>query len=229
MAHGPLAAGEDRRAAVRTMFDRVAQRYELVNGVLTFGLDAGWRRRAIAALGLPRGSVVLDVACGTGELCRGLAVSGLRAIGVDVSEGMLDAAHGEVRVVQGDGLALPVATCSVDGVTCGFAVRNVTEPAALFAEIGRVVRPGGRLAVLEVAEPERQPARALHHLYFHRVVPIVGGLLSDREAYRYLPESTSFLPAPEELASMVAEAGFVDYRRCLAGMGAAQLLTATRR
>jgi demethylmenaquinone methyltransferase/2-methoxy-6-polyprenyl-1,4-benzoquinol methylase len=224
----PLAPGPGRDRAVRDMFDRIADRYDLVNRVLTFGLDGGWRRRAVASLGLPPGSLVLDVGCGTGGICRLLTRAGHRCVGIDPSEGMLRAAAPGVRLVLGDGLRLPVADGAADGITCGFALRNVVDPAALFAEFGRVLRPGGRLALLEVAEPRWRPARALHHTYFHRVVPAVGGALSDRGAYRYLPESTSLLPAPDRLHAMLRDAGFIGFRRRLLGLGAAQLVDATR-
>jgi demethylmenaquinone methyltransferase/2-methoxy-6-polyprenyl-1,4-benzoquinol methylase len=210
------------------MFDRIAGRYDRVNRVLTFGLDGGWRRRAVAALELPPGSLVLDVGCGTGGLCRLLETAGHRAVGVDMSEGMLRAAAPGLRLVLADGLRLPLPPGSVDGATCGFALRNMVDPAALFTELARVLRVGGRFTLLEVAEPSWQPARAVHGLYFRRVVPLVGGALSDRRAYSYLPRSTSLLPSPADFATMVAGAGFTGFRRRMLGLGAAQLLEATR-
>jgi len=185
MEMDPLAPGPARNRAVRQMFDRIAPRYDMVNRVLTFGLDRGWRRRAVAALGLAPGSVVLDVGCGTGDFCRDLQAAGHRAVGFDLSEGMLRAADGSLRLVLADGLRLPVPDAVADGVTCGFALRNVVDPAGLFLELARVLRPGGRMALVEVAEPSWKPARAVHRLYFHKVVPVVGGALSDRQAYRY--------------------------------------------
>ncbi len=224
----PLRPGPGRDRAVREMFDRIAGRYDTVNRVLTFGLDEGWRRRAVGALGLPPGSLVLDVGCGTGGLCRILEGAGHRAVGLDMSEGMLRAAPGGLRLVLSDGLRLPLPPASVDGATCGFALRNMVDPAGLFAELGRVLRVGGRFAVLEVAEPSWQPARAVHGLYFRRVVPLVGGALSDRRAYSYLPRSTRLLPSAAAFEAMVAGAGFTGLRRRLLGLGAAQLLVATR-
>lgn len=224
----PLQPGPHRAAAVREMFDRIAPRYGLVNRVLTFGLDGGWRRAAVASLALPPSSAVLDVGCGPGELCLALAAGGHRAVGVDLSAGMLAAAPPGLALVQGDGTSLPVRAQAFDGVTSGFALRNVVDHPALYAELARVARPGGRLALLEVAEPGWQPALAVHRFYFRRVVPVVGGALSDRAAYRYLPDSTSFLPDPDTMAAQLQEAGWTSVRRRLLGMGAAQLVTATR-
>ena len=223
-----LPQGEEKVRAVRSMFDAIAPRYDLLNRVLTFGMDMGWRRLTVASLGLPRGSLVLDVACGTGDLCRLLADAGYWAVGIDNSPGMLASAHTDVPLVLADALALPLRTAAADGLTCGFALRNVADLGLLFDEVARVVRPGGRIGLLEVAEPDSRILRLGHHAYFHRVVPFVGGLLSDRKAYRYLPESTAYLPPPAELTDMLWERGFTDVRRRLLGMGAAQLIAATR-
>jgi demethylmenaquinone methyltransferase/2-methoxy-6-polyprenyl-1,4-benzoquinol methylase len=210
------------------MFDRIAPRYDALNRLLTFGLDARWRRQAAAALGLPKGSLVLDVACGTGMLARAVIASGQTAIGMDVSAGMLARAGSGLRLVQGDGLSLPFGNETADGVTCGFALRNVVDLPELLAEMARVLRAGGRVALLEVAQPELAPARAAHRFYFQRVVPVVGGLLSDRAAYRYLPRSTVHLPDAAQLAGLLETQGFTRIKRRLLGAGAAQLLTATR-
>ena len=228
MAANPLEAGPRRQQAVREMFDRIAPRYHLMNSLLTFGLDRRWRSRAVTALGLPAGSLVVDVGCGPGELCLALEHQGYRPLGVDLSEGMLRAARHHMVRVLADGLRLPLADGAVDGVTCGFALRNVPDPAALFAELARVLRPGGRLALLEVAAPTWGPARAVHRGYFHHVVPWLGGLLSDRRAYRYLPASSALLPSPEALADMAARSGLGGFGRRLLGLGAAQLVTASK-
>jgi len=210
------------------MFDGIARRYDLLNRTLTFGMDVGWRRRTVRSLELPGGSLVLDLACGTGDLCRALRAAGLRAAGFDFSLGMLSAARTRAPLVQADVLAMPVADAAADGVTCGFALRNVVDLDALFAEVARVLRPGGRLAVLEVAEPANPILRAGHAVYFRRVVPAVGGILSDRRAYRYLPRSVAYLPAPTELLAMLRRAGFPDVRRVALSGGIAQLLVGTR-
>ncbi len=224
----PLPVGEEKVRRVRSMFDAIAPRYDLLNRLMTFGLDRGWRSAAVKALGLPPGSVVLDVACGTGDFCRELEARGLRANGFDNSGGMLERARTNAPLVQADALALPVARSVADGVTCGFALRNVADLERLFSEFTRVLRPGGRIALLEVAEPRLGVVRVFHHLYFHGVVPLIGGLLSDKDAYRYLPRSTAYLPPSPELLSMLGCAGFRDCRIQLVGLGAAQIITGSR-
>jgi demethylmenaquinone methyltransferase/2-methoxy-6-polyprenyl-1,4-benzoquinol methylase len=224
----PLPQGEAKAKAVRSMFDAIAPRYDLVNRIMTFRMDVGWRRRAVRSLGLGPGSSVVDLACGTGDLCRELAANRLGPIGVDLSFGMLANARTSAPLVHGDALGLPFPDASVDGVTCGFALRNFVDLGAFLAEVGRVVRPGGRIALLEVAEPENRVLRWGHGIYFGKVVPRIGGLLSDADAYRYLPRSVAYLPPPPELLAMVRAAGFGDAERRLLSGGIAQLLTGTR-
>jgi demethylmenaquinone methyltransferase / 2-methoxy-6-polyprenyl-1,4-benzoquinol methylase len=251
----PLPAPAEKVAAVDAMFDTIAPRYDRLNRLLTLGLDVGWRRRAVRELGIPAHARVLDLACGTGDFCRELARAGADPIGIDRSAGMLAAAaapnsprHGPVLarrgtalhrateadrsptpLVRGDGLRLPVRDHSVDAITCGFALRNVVALEPLFAECARVLRPGGRVALLEVAEPERAWARLGHRVYFRHVVPFVGGLLSDRAAYRYLPDSTAYLPDAAALVARLEAAGFTAVTRRLLGLGAAQLICGTAR
>ena len=223
-----LPRGREKVESVRSMFDRIAPRYDLVNRVMTFGMDVGWRRETVRSLRLPAPSFVLDVACGTGDLCCELSRRGHRPVGLDMSWGMLAAARPCAPYIQGDALALPLRDGVCDGVTCGFALRNVVDIRALLNELARVARRGGRIAVLEVAEPKHAIARGLHHTYFRRVVPLVGGLLSDRAAYSYLPRSTEYLPPAETLIELFEAAGFRDVSRVVLGFGAAQLITATR-
>ncbi len=224
-----LPQGEEKVAAVRGMFDAIAPRYDLVNRIMTFRLDVRWRRLAVRSLALRRGSVVLDLACGTGDLCRELATADLIPVGVDLSYGMLAAARTDAPLVEGDALRLPVPSGRVDGVTCGFALRNLVDLRPFLEELARVLRPGGRIALLEVATPPNRLLRWGHSVYFGKVVPFIGGLISDAAAYRYLPRSVAYLPGPDELQAMVAAAGFVDVERRLLSGGVAQLLTATRR
>ena len=223
-----LPEGQEKVAAVRSMFDAIAPRYDLVNRIMTFRMDVGWRRRTVRSLGLSAGSTVLDLACGTGDLCRELAAHGLRPVGADLSLGMLQAARTDAPLVQADALGLGVRDGSVDGATCGFALRNFESLPPFFAELARVVRPGGRIALLEVAEPPNRLLRWGHGVYFGKVVPFIGGLLSDPAAYRYLPRSVAYLPEPEVLLGQLADAGFVDVERRLLSVGISQLITATR-
>ncbi len=223
-----LPEGEEKRAAVRDMFDAIAPRYDLVNRVMTFRLDVRWRKRAVRELGLSPGSLVLDLASGTGDLCIDLAKSGLRPISVDLSLGMLRADRSGAPRVQADVLRLPVRDGAVDGVTCGFALRNLVDLTAFFDELGRVVRPGGRIALLDVGVPKSRVIRWGHGIYFGKVVPRIGALLSDGAAYRYLPRSVAYLPPGERRVELLREAGFADARQILLSGGITQLLTGTR-
>ena len=223
-----LPEGQEKVQAVRSMFDAIAPRYDLVNRVMTFRMDVRWRRRTVRTLALPAGSTVLDLACGTGDLCRELAAGGLRPIGVDLSFGMLAAARTDAPLVHGDALHLPVPDGSVDGVTCGFALRNFESLPPFFAELARVTSPGGRIALLEVAEPPNRFLRWGHGLYFGKDVPFIGGLLSDPAAYRYLPRSVAYLPEPATLLDQLAGAGFEAVQRELLSVGISQLVTARR-
>jgi demethylmenaquinone methyltransferase / 2-methoxy-6-polyprenyl-1,4-benzoquinol methylase len=223
-----LPQGEEKARRVRDMFDAIAGRYDLVNRVMTFGMDVGWRRRAVRQLRLPGGALVADLACGTGDLCRELSRDGYRAVGFDFSLGMLAKATTDAPLVQADVLRLPLADRSIDGATCGFALRNVADLGAFFAEIARVVRPGGRISLLEASQPDGPLMRAGHAVYFRRMVPMIGGLLSDREAYAYLPKSMAYLPPVAEMVTAVRDAGFPDAERVPLSGGIAQVLAGTR-
>ena len=224
-----LPTGEAKHRAVQQMFDTIAPRYDLVNRVMTFGLDTRWRRRAVRSLSLPPHSLVLDLASGTGDLCIVLARSGQRPISVDFSFGMLSADHrSSAPRVQADVCSMPFPAASADGVTCGFALRNFVDLGLFFDDLARVVRPGGRIALLDACEPENRILRWGHGLYFRGVVPRIGGLLSDRRAYRYLPKSLAYLPPPAEMLARLEAAGFTAVTRVLLTGGAAQLITATR-
>ena len=223
-----LPQGDEKVAAVRSMFDTIAPRYDLVNRVMTFRMDVGWRQRAVSSLGLVPGSIVADLACGTGDFCFELERKGMVPIGMDLSFGMLANAPRNFPRAQADALRLPLADHSIDGATCGFALRNLVELQGFFDELARVVRPGGRIALLEVAEPPNPVLRFGHGLYFGKVVPLVGGLLSDRSAYRYLPKSVAYLPEPARMVEMLATSGFSDAKRTLYSVGISQLLSGTR-
>ena len=223
-----LPVGDEKAVAVRSMFDAIAPRYDLVNRIMTFRLDVRWRRITIEQLGLPTGSTIIDLACGTGDFCRDLRARGHRPVGLDLSFGMLAEARTDAPLAQADVLRLPLRDGAVDGATCGFALRNLVALQPLFAELARVVRPGGRIALLEVAEPENRVLRWGHGIYFGKVVPRIGALFSDAAAYRYLPKSVAYLPPAETMLTDLASAGFDGVERQLLAPGAAQLITATR-
>jgi demethylmenaquinone methyltransferase / 2-methoxy-6-polyprenyl-1,4-benzoquinol methylase len=227
-ARTALPTGDEKVRAVEAMFDAIAPRYDLLNRSLALGMDVGWRRRTVRSLGLDPGSVVLDLACGTGDLCRELASCRYRPVGVDMSAGMLAAARTDAPLVRGDCLSVPVRSGSVDGVTCGFALRNFAALEPFLAECARALRPGGRVALLEVSTPANPLLAFGHRLYFGKVVPFVGGLVSDKAAYQYLPQSVAYLPTTPELLGMMAAAGFGDAERRPLSTGIAQLLTGTR-
>lgn len=236
-----LPTGAEKVAAVDTMFDAIAPGYDVTNRVISLGLDVGWRRRTVRSLGLEPGAVVLDLACGTGDLCRALAAQGLRPVGVDRSAGMLAAARSGGRrrdpLVRGDALVLPFRSAAFDGVVCGFALRNFAALAPMLAECARVLRPGGRLGLLEVDAPSQPLLRLGHRLWFGRVVPFVGGVVAARSgaprapaaaAYRYLPASVAYLPPTPELLTLISSAGFTSVERHPLSGGIAQLLCGTR-
>lgn len=228
MNHTPLPTGDDKTRAVRSMFDAIAGRYEMVNKMMTLGLDGRWRRRAVRDLRLPPASLVLDVAAGTGDFTRELQRQRQRVVATDLSYGMLHAGRRMPRRVQADACALPFPDAIFDGVTCGYALRNFTELAATFDEMARVVRPGGRLSLLEVAEPNGGLWRAGFRVWFRHVVPFIGSLVSDRAAYHYLPRSTAYLPPTDQIIAMLNASGFraVNHRRVMGGLS--QQFVATR-
>ncbi len=227
-ADQPLPQGDEKVAAVREMFDTIAPRYDLVNRIMTFRLDVRWRRMAVEALGLPPRSLVLDLASGTGDLCVDLVRGGHRPLSVDLSFGMLAADRSGSPRVQADVLRLPTRDGSADGATCGFALRNLVDLGPFFDELARALRPGGRIALLDVAIPPNALLRFGHGIYFGKVVPMVGGLLSNADAYRYLPKSVAYLPEPEVMLDRLRSAGFEQVNRRLLSGGITQLITATR-
>lgn len=209
------------------MFDRVSPRYDLLNRLLTFGLDQSWRRQAVRSLELPPRCRIADLACGTGDLCRILEQKRMLPVGVDFSAGMLEHAKGSAPLVRADVLRLPFPDGSLEGAICGFALRNLEALPPFLAEVARILCPGGRISFLEVAAPSRALPRRVHSFYFRRVVPIVGGWLSDKEAYRYLPDSVKFLPPVEEMAELMEGATFSEVEHRTLGAGSARLFTAT--
>jgi len=206
--------------AVRSMFDRIAPVYDAMNHVMTVGLDRRWRRLAVEAVVRP-GDRVLDACCGTGDLAIGAARRGAATVvGLDFSQRMLDRAARKSRTVEwlrGDLLALPFADEAFDAATVGFGVRNVADLERALRELRRVLRPGGRLAILEITQP-RGVLKPFFSLWFDRVVPLLGKLLPGGKAYTYLPASVRRFPPPEELSRLLAENGFGEVRfRLFAG------------
>lgn len=223
-----LPQAEEKRAVVEAMFDRIAGDYERVNRVISVGLDRRWRRRAVERLRLAPGSLVLDLACGTGDMSRILREEGYATLGIDFSANMLHHATGPDCLVRADVCVLPLAEATADGIACGFALRNLVDMAAFFSECARVLRSGGRVAVLDAATPVNAVARAGHGLWFEHVVPWLGARMSEAAAYRYLSASTAYLPDPPSLGSMVEKAGFIDVDIDVLTLGAVRLLTATK-
>ncbi len=224
----PLPSREEKTARVRAMFDTIAPRYDLVNRLMTFGLDQRWRRMTVEALALPEGARILDLACGTGDLSRAAVRRTYTVIGTDLSAGMLAANRAGVPLVESDGSQLPFVDGAFDGLVCGYALRNFTDLGATLTESARVLRPGGRLGILEVDAPTSGLWRTGFDLWFNKAVPVLGGALSDRTAYRYLPESVAYLPRKPVLRQMLLDAGFSTVGiRPLAG-GLSQLIVATR-
>jgi demethylmenaquinone methyltransferase/2-methoxy-6-polyprenyl-1,4-benzoquinol methylase len=230
---GVNAAGEVERdpQQIEAMFSRIARRYDLMNLLMTAGLDRLWRRRAAAAAELPRGERALDACCGTGDLALALAKRYPfgRVTGLDFSEAMLARARTKaaragfqsvVDFVAGDLLALPFADDSFAAVTVGYGVRNVPDLPRAFAEMARVTRSGGRVVCLEITTPTGGFGRRFHRLWFDRAVPALGRLVAgDGSAYTYLPASVRNFPSADELAVIMRAAGLTAVRYRRFGMG----------
>lgn len=223
-----LPKGAEKVEAVREMFDAIAPRYDFVNRLMTFRLDTRWRQKTVSALNLPKGSRVLDLASGTGDLCIELKQNGYQPISMDLSFGMLSADRSGAPRTQVDILKLPIPNMCVDGITCGFALRNLENLQMFFIELARVTRHGGRIALLDVSVPTNRLIRFGNSIYFGRIVPIIGGLFSNRAAYRYLPRSVAYLPEPDQLVAMLKQSGFADAKHTQLSGGLTQLLVATR-
>ena len=226
MSHetGTLASDD-----VRGMFDRIAPVYDAMNRVMTAGLDRVWRRLTVEAVVQP-GDRVLDACCGTGDLALAAEREGGVVTGVDFSPRMLERARRKsetVTWVEGDLLALPFGDASFDAATVGFGVRNVSDLDAALAELRRVLRPGGRLAILEITQP-RGILRPFFSLWFDRVVPVLGRVLPGGRAYTYLPASVRRFPGARELVALLEGHGFEQVRVRLLGGSIVALHTGVR-
>jgi demethylmenaquinone methyltransferase/2-methoxy-6-polyprenyl-1,4-benzoquinol methylase len=201
------------------MFDRIAPVYDAMNHVMTAGLDRRWRKLAVSEVVWP-GDRVLDACCGTGDLAVEAERRGGRVVGLDFSEPMLERARrksGAIEWVQGDALALPFGDAEFDAATVGFGVRNLADLEGGLRELARVLRPGGKLAVLEITRP-RGILRPFFRLWFDGVVPLLGRVLPGGKAYTYLPASVRRFPGPDDLSALFDRAGFEDVRyRTLGG------------
>jgi demethylmenaquinone methyltransferase/2-methoxy-6-polyprenyl-1,4-benzoquinol methylase len=240
-AADPLGA-DKRPARIAGMFDAIAHRYDLLNHVLSGGLDVYWRARAIRTLGFTGQETVLDLCTGTCDL----AIAALdrrsggarRVVGIDFAGAMLGIGQRKLRgrrleerapLVRGDAMHLPLATGVVDAVTMAFGIRNVADPAAACREIARVLRPGGRLAVLEFAMPRVPLVRGVYTWYFRHVLPRIGRAVSrHHEAYAYLPASVGTFLTPGEFAALVGGAGFTSVRAVPLTLGVVYLYTAVK-
>jgi demethylmenaquinone methyltransferase/2-methoxy-6-polyprenyl-1,4-benzoquinol methylase len=221
---GRLPAGE-----VRTMFDRIAPVYDVMNRVMTAGLDRRWRRLAVRSVVWP-GDRVLDACCGTGDLAVEAERRGGRVVGLDFSGRMLERAHlksGTIEWVQGDALDLPFGDGEFDAATVGFGVRNLDDLERGLRELARVLRPGGKLAVLEITRP-RGILRPFFRLWLDALIPLAGRVLPGGKAYTYLPASVRRFPGPDDLSTLLEAGGFREVRYRLLGGGSVALHTGVR-
>jgi demethylmenaquinone methyltransferase/2-methoxy-6-polyprenyl-1,4-benzoquinol methylase len=234
----PQRDSDEFATQVRGMFDRIAGVYDVMNSTMTAGLHHQWRQRAVDRAEVGPGSDALDVCCGTGDLAlelrRRIGPDG-RVVGCDFSEAMLALARrksGEqglpVEFGWADALDLPYGEASFDAVTIGFGARNLADLDRGLSEMARVLRPGGRLVILEITRPQREPLAAFYSLWFDRIVPVIGTLAGDSEAYSYLPSSVRSFPEPRELAGMIEEAGFQRIRWLLLAGGIIAIHSATK-
>jgi demethylmenaquinone methyltransferase/2-methoxy-6-polyprenyl-1,4-benzoquinol methylase len=225
----PESGAQVTEAQVRSMFDRIAGRYDLMNSVMSAGLHHRWRARAADLARLRSGQRALDVCCGTGDLAlelkRRVGSKG-EVVGLDFSRPMLDRARRksqrlglEVEYLEGNALALPFENDSFDAVTIGFGVRNLVDLQAGIGELSRVVRQGGRVAILEITSPRRPPLSWFYAVWFDRVVPLLGTLAGDRDAYTYLPNSVRRFPTATELAGLMRELGLREVSYLILGGG----------
>jgi demethylmenaquinone methyltransferase/2-methoxy-6-polyprenyl-1,4-benzoquinol methylase len=225
------ASGALPDTQVRAMFDRIARVYDLMNSVMTAGMHHRWRERAADLADVGPGSRALDVATGTGDLAVELADRGAEVVGLDFSERMLELARAKapgVEWVTGDALELPYGDAEFDAVTVGFGARNFSDLGRGLREMARVARPGGRVVVLEITTPRKPPLSLFFRVWFDRVVPALGRVAGDPDAYTYLPSSVRRFPGPRELAAEMAAAGLEDVRWLLTAGGIIAIHSGTR-
>lgn len=235
-----MAQPDKTPSRIAGMFDAIAPRYDLLNRVLSAGMDRGWRERAVDALALGPGGRALDLCTGTADVAIAIArrVRGASVVGVDFAGAMLSIGHAKVRdaelgrrirLVRGDAARIPLADQSCDAATIAFGIRNIAEPARALAELARVLRPGGRLAILEFGQPRLPGIRTLYGWYFRYLLPFVGRFVSKhRSAYSYLPASVGAFPPAAEFARIIGTSGFKNVRAVPLTLGIVYLYVAER-
>ncbi len=232
MSGGTPASGTLPDTQVRAMFDRIARVYDRMNSVMTAGMHHRWRERAADLAQVGPGSTALDVATGTGDLAVELARRGAEVTGMDFAPAMLEIARRKapgLRFEEGDALKLAQPDGSFDAVTVGFGARNFSDLDRGLSEMARVTRPGGRVVVLEITTPQKPPLSWFFKAWFDSVVPRLGRLAGDPDAYTYLPSSVRRFPDPEELAARMAAAGLADVRWILTAGGIIAIHAGSRR
>ena len=236
-----MSSGPDKTPSrIAGMFDSIAPRYDLLNRVLSVGLDQRWRRRGVEALRLRAPSRVLDLCTGTADLAIAVTAGHRDAtvVGIDFSAAMLrlgldkvkraGLSH-KVRLIRGDATRIPLAEATCDGATVGFGIRNVAEPERALAELSRVLRSGARLAILEFGQPRIPGVRTMYAWYFRYLLPVIGRRISQHQsAYSYLPASVGAFPPPAEFVRTIERHGFVDVEAVPLTFGIVYLYTATR-
>ena len=216
----------EKGRGVRQMFDDIAHRYDLLNRLLSFGIDRRWRRFAVSQLSIPPGGRVLDIATGTCDVALEVAANtdpSVTIVGEDFTQGMLvqgmqkltASEHGaRIMLVNAPCEAIPHPDACFDGITIAFGIRNVDDRRAGLREMFRVLKPGGRVVILEFSNPRSELFRKLYYMYFQKVLPAIGGFLSKRSAYQYLPDSVLEFPNQEEFSGMMGDAGFTRLQYC---------------
>jgi demethylmenaquinone methyltransferase/2-methoxy-6-polyprenyl-1,4-benzoquinol methylase len=214
----------EKGRGIRAMFDAIAPRYDLLNRLLSLGIDRRWRTFAVAQLQIPAGGWVLDVASGTGDVALEIAArtpASVRIVGEDFTQGMLvrgrekvekSPYRGRILLVNAPCESMPHPAAIFDGVTIAFGIRNVVDRLAGLREMCRVLKPGGRVVILEFSNPRSRLFKVLYHFYFRRILPFLGGLLSQRSAYQYLPDSVLEFPDQSTFMALMAEAGFTELK-----------------
>jgi demethylmenaquinone methyltransferase/2-methoxy-6-polyprenyl-1,4-benzoquinol methylase len=215
-------AGRLAEPQVEAMFDRIASVYDVMNSVMTAGMHQRWRERAVDVARIAPGARALDVATGTGDLAIALGERGAQVVGIDFAEKMLEIARVKAPGIDfrtGNALALEFADDEFDAATVGFGARNFDDLDRGIAEMARVVRPGGRVVILEITTPQKPPLSSFFNVWFDHLVPLIGRVAGDPDAYEYLPNSVKRFPEPRDLGARMAAAGMTDVRWILTAGG----------